>query len=86
MSKTTDTNDSICPSCNYEVDTHEGVNHSDKPSPNDLTICFKCGTWNKFGPELQLLALEDAERDSLPADLIAEMEMISSKIKKRNEN
>lgn len=71
-----------CPGCGYEVDTHTSANDpSETPSPNDISICLGCGTFNKFNEDLKLVPFTEEDLESTDPRLRAEMERISEKIK-----
>lgn len=74
-----------CPTCGYLIDAHTATDESeDKPQPNDISICFKCGAWNKFNQDLKIVTLPTEERDMLDEHILLEMEKISGRIQARN--
>jgi hypothetical protein len=82
MSGVTRHKESECPSCTNKIDAAQATEDpSHTPSPNDLSLCAYCGTWNKFAEDLSLIPLEEGEMEHLPADLIIEMEKLSNNIK-----
>lgn len=74
-----------CPSCGYKLEIHTSLeNPDDKPSPNDLSVCYNCGTWNKYGKNLEILSLTDEEKNNIDNKTLNILTKISEKIKKNN--
>lgn len=71
-----------CPKCGYKMDTHTSANDpSETPSPNDISICLNCGTFNKFNEDLKLVEFTQEDLENTDSELRVEIERISQKIK-----
>lgn len=55
------TKGSQCKSCFKMNDSHSSVDGEDKPSENDISICFNCGVLCKFDKDLNLQQLTEDE-------------------------
>ena len=71
----------VCPNCEDIVNEAAGVNHEQKPSPKDISICFTCGAVNQFDDKLDLEPLDDGVletmKESSPANYDLIMEVVS---------
>ena len=47
--------DSKCPHCDYPNTGAMGIDHDDKPSPGDASICIECGGISVFDQNLRLI-------------------------------
>lgn len=52
---------SCCTACKKELDRASGVGNSDKPEPDDITICLTCGHIMAFDDDLSLRDLTEVE-------------------------
>lgn len=80
---------STCPSCGYIIDAHGAVDGSeDKPKKDDVSICAKCGAWNKYGEDLKLIQFTKEDEENTSPELILEMQRCTERIKllRRNMN
>ncbi len=50
-----------CPHCGYQTDCVSSVGSGRKPGDGNLSLCFECGEWAVFGPDLRLRAPTDKE-------------------------
>lgn len=58
-----------CPSCTYKLDAAtNALGNERSPVPGDISICGRCGTFLKFGEDLSIGVLPDAEFQALGAD------------------
>jgi len=76
-----------CPNCGYSIDAHaatDGVN--DKPKKDDISICAKCATWNKYTEDLEIVTLTEEDKENIAPELLLEMQGISERIKLMNRN
>lgn len=72
-----------CPYCDYEINAHSPLTDpATIPKPGYVCICFNCYSINKYNEELQLVEMSQEEKDSLPGELMMEIESIIEKIKK----
>lgn len=71
-----------CPGCGYVIDAHTSIHDpSDKPSPNDISICAKCGDVNKYAEDMTLVKFTQEDRDKCEEGLLAEIDKISGRFK-----
>lgn len=64
-----------CCNCHGPFAGHHGVGTDKPPSPGDVTICFSCGQWQRFGTDGTTTAISEAQVDTLiGADLRAKVE------------
>lgn len=78
-----------CPSCGYGIDAHLATDGSnDKPKKDDISICAKCGAWNKYTEDLELTTLTEEDQENIAPELLLEMRGYSERIKllRRNMN
>jgi hypothetical protein len=75
-----------CPKCGYEIDSHSPLTDPTvKPEPGNANICSNCYSLNKYNSKLELVQLTQEDLDSIPPELMLEIEMIIDKLK-RNKN
>jgi hypothetical protein len=70
-----------CPKCNYTLTDSDCVSeHYAKPIPGDISICFNCGTINKFGESLEIVPMSQEEQrevlSSEHGDLVRESQLL----------
>jgi hypothetical protein len=63
-----------CPSCGEILDAHRAFDGSEEqPKPDDLGICYYCGTVFKFDKELNRVSMPAEEIAELPEQLRLEL-------------
>ena len=73
----------VCPKCGYEINAHSPLTDpAVMPQPGNASICYDCYNLNKYDDNLQLVELTEEERDSIPPELMLEIETIIDKIKR----
>lgn len=78
---------SACPSCGYGIDAHTATDGSDqKPQKDDISICAKCGAWNKYTEDLELATLTEEDQEKIAPELLLEMRGHTERIKLLNRN
>lgn len=71
-----------CAHCEEILDMHDCTSEEGAtPSPEDITICSKCGEWNKFNQELKLEKLSDEEIAGLPPEVLEDMQKATDLVK-----
>lgn len=56
-----------CPRCHQPLDTATEAGGSGRsPQPGNFSICCNCVEVNKFGPDMKLVKVEEAEIATLP--------------------
>lgn len=69
-----------CPQCGYHIDDHFSLDPDAIPSKDDLSVCMKCGEWNKFDENLKLVLLTTEERAGMEPSLLFELQQISTSV------
>lgn len=87
IATTEKTNKDNCPACGYGIDTHSASDDPAfrSPGPHDVSICLKCGAHNKFDKDLKLVPFTQEDRERAEPSLLAEMDAITGRIHKFNE-
>jgi len=67
---------SRCPTCNRLSDAATGINTEATPKPGDLAVCFHCGEYLVYGPNLEVKLPTEAELGSLPAETLRQMAIL----------
>lgn len=55
-----------CPYCKAMVDTASPVNPGEVPDPGDVSVCFYCGEFMKYGDDMRLEKLTQREFNQIP--------------------
>lgn len=61
--RTTPVPTSACGRCGQVLDHATGPDHDAIPEPGDITLCIRCGTVHRFGPDMELIPLTREELD-----------------------
>jgi hypothetical protein len=75
-----------CPSCGKTLDGATSCSQPDKaikPDPGDVTICFYCHAYLRFGTELDLRLLDADEFNALPYTLRKALDTARGMLKRR---
>lgn len=49
-----------CPCCGHEMNGASGISANEKPRPEDIAVCIKCGAINQYDENFQLKLVPDA--------------------------
>lgn len=60
----------FCPTCKHQLDGFGGVNHEEKPTPGDYTVCISCCEMLVFSKAMTLrkpsvLEIDDMDQEQL---------------------
>jgi hypothetical protein len=79
----TRTPESHCLICGYKLDAATGVNRDDRPRPNSIVVCFRCGAAMKMDDDLKPRAMTEEEAAKIRADpqLMKFLDLVTQKIR-----
>lgn len=73
----------VCPKCGYEINAHSPLTDpAVMPQPGNANICVNCYNLNKYDDKLQLVEITAEEKESIPRELMLEIETIIEKVKR----
>jgi hypothetical protein len=81
LGKSLDVPECQCPSCGKQLNRVTGVDASEAPKPEDITICAGCAAVLKFDDQMKVVALSQEEMLALPTVMKAEIRFAQSVVR-----
>jgi hypothetical protein len=60
--------ENACPSCGHGVNGAMSAGQGARPEPGDWAVCIRCAAVSKYGADLRLVALTEAEHEEAMSD------------------
>lgn len=74
--------DDHCPKCKSFLDSSTHIDGDERPSPHDVSICFKCATYLEFDDDLTLIRLSTERFNELEIYTQVKLMLIQKEIHK----
>jgi hypothetical protein len=77
------TKETVCPCCGYKIDacTHASGDETIAPSEGDVSVCFSCTEYLKYGKNLSLEKISEEELARMDSEIRGQLALIRYNIR-----